>query len=151
MNIKMNDVMNYNQPFQHLSFVASKSKDAIYLRSKVMILAKAGTTFSKTSVTDYHGNLIDSNDPSVTSFMITYKEVTDQSRTSNSYFSDITDIVLLENVSLDFTDTQESIKKLIYEKFKDGILFKVLARVLDSGPTGNVTTTLTEKSDIEIV
>jgi len=152
MNTQKISTMNYNQPFQYLSFVASSSKDVIYLRSKVIILAKAGTTFSRTSVTDGQGNPVETSRPaSNTSFIITYKEVADQSRTTNSYYSDITDIVLLEKVSINLSAIKESIKKLIVNKAGSNTVFKVLAKVSDSGPTGEVTTTLTELSDIEIV
>lgn len=144
--------MNYNQPLQHLGFVASNSKDAIFLRSNVIILAKSGTTFSRRNVTD--SALIPAEirvtDPPP-DFIITFQEVIDQSRTTDSYFSDIIDIVLLKNVSIDSTDNQDSIKKQIFTHFNNKSEFRVLVRVLCSGSPGEVTTTLTEKSDIEIV
>jgi len=152
MNTQKINTMDYNQPFQHLSFAASKAKDVIYLRSKVIILAKAGTTFSRISITDSQGNPVETS-PSVsnTSFIITYKQLSDQSRTTNSNYSDITDIVLLEKVNIDSSATPESIRKLIFDKVGSNIVFKVVAKIRDCSPTGEVTTTLTELSDIEIV
>jgi hypothetical protein len=150
--------MNYNEPLQHLGYIASRVSNLIYLKSTVNILAKENTTFSRIKVIN---NVVNNplpeaskpGTPPVPDYIIEYNLVTDRSRNSDSTFTDIVPITLMDKVSLPVTNAKDAAKDKLesfFTKYNRQEL-RVMIKVYSQSPTGVVTTTISDHADIEIV
>ena len=150
--------MNYNEPLQHLGYVASRSSNLLYLKSTVNILAKENTTFSRIKVIN---NVVNRPYPEasntgatpVPDYIIEYNLVTDRSRNSDSTFTDIVPITLVDKISLPVSNAKDAAKDQLTAFFSKNNRkeLRVMVRVYSQNPTGVVTTTISDHADIEIV